>query len=63
MTTAQTGTRGVYREEDEAKLPYTAYDADNHIYPPQDAEIRHLENLRIRGQAWILPCSSPTPTK
>ena len=45
MTTTQTGTRGVYRAEDEAKLPYLAYDADNHIYPPQDAEIRHLEKL------------------
>ena len=43
--TTQTGTRGVYRAEDEAKLPYLAYDADNHIYPPQDAEIRHLEKL------------------
>jgi predicted TIM-barrel fold metal-dependent hydrolase len=37
------GTRGVYRAEVEARLPYKVFDADNHFYPPEDAETRHLE--------------------
>ena len=47
MTQAKTGTRGVYREGVEARLPYKVYDADNHIYPPKDAEVRHLEKQYI----------------
>ena len=43
MTQAKLGTRGVYRADVEQKLAYKAYDADNHIYPPADAEVRHLE--------------------
>ena len=45
MTT--TGDRGVYQEGVEAKLPYMAFDADNHIYPPEDAEVRFLEKQYI----------------
>ena len=41
MTT--TGERGVYQAGVEARLPYLAFDADNHIYPPEDAETRFLE--------------------
>jgi predicted TIM-barrel fold metal-dependent hydrolase len=42
MTTTETGERGIYAAEKEASLPYRVYDADNHIYPPADARIRHL---------------------
>lgn len=43
MAETQLGTRGVYRAGVELKLPYQVYDADNHIWPPKDAEVRHLE--------------------
>lgn len=39
---AETGTRGIYLAQKEAALPYLVYDADHHIYPPEDARIRHL---------------------
>jgi len=42
MTTSETGTRGIYVADKEASLPYGVYDADNHIYAPDDARIRHL---------------------
>lgn len=42
MTTTETGERGIYVADKEAKLPYRVYDADNHIYAPDDARIRHL---------------------
>ncbi len=45
MTT--TGERGVYQAGVEARLPYLAFDADNHIYPPEDAETRFLEKQYI----------------
>jgi predicted TIM-barrel fold metal-dependent hydrolase len=38
----QIGTRGVYLADKEASLPYGVFDADHHIYPPDDARIRHL---------------------
>jgi hypothetical protein len=43
MSEHQTGTRGVYRPEEEAKLPYSVYDADNHFYETPDAVTRFLE--------------------
>jgi predicted TIM-barrel fold metal-dependent hydrolase len=43
----QTGNRRVYQKDVEAKLPYMVYDADNHIYPPADAEVRHLEKQYV----------------
>ena len=43
MAKGKTGARGVYAAEVEERLPYGVYDADNHIYPPEDAEVRHLE--------------------
>src|ERR1700684_4159366 len=42
MTEASPGRRGVYTAEKETSLPYRVYDADNHIYAPADARIRHL---------------------
>jgi predicted TIM-barrel fold metal-dependent hydrolase len=41
--TAGTGTRGVYLADNEASLPFKVWDADHHIYPPDDARIRHLD--------------------
>lgn len=38
-----TGTRGVYRADQEANVDYKVYDADHHYYPPDDADVRHLE--------------------
>ena len=43
MTDVSTSSRGVYRPDVEATLPYRVFDADNHFYPPEDAEVRHLE--------------------
>ena len=42
MTETAVGTRGIYVADKEVTLPYRVYDADNHIYPPDDARIRHL---------------------
>jgi predicted TIM-barrel fold metal-dependent hydrolase len=42
MTETVLGQRGIYAAEREASLPYRVYDADNHIYAPADARIRHL---------------------
>src|SRR5262245_13395030 len=42
MTTTELGKRGVYLAEKEARLPYRVFDADNHIYAPGDARLRHL---------------------
>src|SRR5436309_13357228 len=39
----ETGSRGIYLADKEASLPYKVYDADHHIYAPQDARIRHLD--------------------
>ncbi len=41
--TTKAGERHVYREGVEERLTYKVYDADNHIYPPADAEVRNLE--------------------
>ena len=43
MSEKQAGTRGVYRAEDEAKLAYRVYDADNHFYETPDSVTRFLE--------------------
>ena len=47
MASTRMGTRGVYQEGVEEKLPYMVYDADNHIYPPEDAAVRHLEKKYV----------------
>ena len=56
MASTQTGKRGVYRADVEARLPYQVFDADNHIYPPPDAEIRHLEKKYVQR---AFPPASP----
>jgi predicted TIM-barrel fold metal-dependent hydrolase len=48
-----TGTRGVYRADVEASLPYLVCDADHHFYEPDDSMTRHLERKyrdRMYGQ-------------
>ena len=42
-STRQAGSRGVYRADFEARLPYRVFDADNHFYETPDALTRFLE--------------------
>jgi len=51
--TARLGTRGIYRAEVEASLPYLVCDADHHFYEPEDSMTRFLEpkyQARMAGQ-------------
>src|SRR5580765_5221531 len=53
VSTAVTGTRGVYLADKEEKLPYRVVDADNHFYPTADAIDRYLDP-KMRDRA-LLP--------
>src|SRR5262249_10207631 len=59
VSTAVTGTRGVYLADKEEKLPYRVVDADNHFYPTADAIDRHLdpkmrERALLPGETFVL---------
>ena len=47
MASTKAGSRGVYQADVEEKLSYKVFDADNHIYPPADAAVRHLEKKYV----------------
>ena len=50
--TPKVGSRGVYTADLEQTVPYGIYDADHHLYAPDDAVTRYLPTEMI-DRAWL----------